>query len=332
MLLLTLLACSGRTSLSVHDQPTVPDWDPTALSLYGPADPFLQPIAADSALSSGSATQVQGIISEARRGAQVVVSEWTVPVYVADGSTPTYDISLDAGWAPYSTLIGVPIPDHAVPDPQDDGHLAIIDTETHTEYDFWQLCGTDGSYDASWGNLLPSDGDGIFAHGYSARGSGFALVNGLIWPHELERGEIDHALLFSYDLTRKGGPVSPATESDGTGSGDDTLPEGARIQLEPSLDVGDLGLDPWEETIARALQTYGAFLGDDGGGFSLYAVHPASFPQGEAVYDGLLPVDSEGMAGFSDRFPFEHLRVLAFGAQDDSAADHTQVDQPERFR
>jgi hypothetical protein len=72
--------------------------------------------------------------------------------------------------------------------------------------------------------------------------------------------------------------VLPATSSDGQSSGADTIPEGARLQLDPSLDLSTLGLQPWQRTIARALQQYGMFVGDTGDTVGLSAVNPLSLP------------------------------------------------------
>jgi hypothetical protein len=55
-----------------------------------------------------------------------------------------------------------------------------------------------------------------------------------------------------------------------------TIPEGARVQLDPALDLNSLGLTGWQKTIARALQVYGMYLVDSGS-LGLYAVNANSF-------------------------------------------------------
>jgi hypothetical protein len=49
------------------------------------------------------------------------------------------------------------------------------------------------------------------------------------------------------------------------------MPMGSRLQLDPTLDVASLGLEPGEEMIARALQTYGAFIVDSSSTLACYA-------------------------------------------------------------
>ena len=60
---------------------------------------------------------------------------------------------------------------------------------------------------------------------------------------------------------------------------------GTRLQLDPTLDVTALGLEPGEEAIARALQRYGAYIVDstDPNSFACYAsnastINPWPYP------------------------------------------------------
>jgi hypothetical protein len=58
--------------------------------------------------------------------------------------------------------------------------------------------------------------------------------------------------------------VFPMTGSDGdvTDPAVGAPPEGLRMRLKPSIDLSQLGLHPQALVIARALQTYGVYLGD----------------------------------------------------------------------
>lgn len=290
-----------------------------AKRLYAPSSPFNERISRGAAFSSASAAMIDGLArTAAEEGATLAWREYTVPLYMAGRRTPLRRVRLTASWRPRRALVRVPIPDHALPDPSEDGHLAVIDRSTGCEYDFWQMRRGSRGWSASWGNALHVKGSGIYPRGYSARGSGFALLAGVVMPRELRRGRIDHALLLSYPYTRAGGPVRPATESDGWRRGRDFIPEGARVQLDPSLDLSSLGLSRYERTIARALQVYGAYMGDTGGtGVSIYALHPQSArrnPYGATVPDERFP----SLAGI----PFDRMRVLRLGRQHRRAHAH----------
>lgn len=242
------------------------------------------------------------------QGFVLAVREWSVPVYFAERDTPRRDVLLTADWAPATRMLEVPIPAWARAGPDEDGSMVVLDLDAGCEYDFWQARREDGRWSASWANAIRLDGDGVFPKGLSARGSGFALLAGVIWPEELRRGRIDHALVFTYPFARSGGPVAPATESDGDVDRADAIPEGARVQLDPSLDLDALDLEPYERTIARCLQEYGMILGDSGGGIELEAVHPQS-ARGDP-YAGLLPDEAIVDLG---RIPVERLRILRLG-------------------
>lgn len=275
--------------------------------IFNDTSPFNTPIDATPPLHRDSARLVAALLERAAGGIVLATSEWTYPTFRAGAGTPRYDVELTADWSPFARLLDVPIPDSAIPDPQDDGHLVVIDLEAGWVYDFWQARRTASGWAASWGNRIALDSDGVYPSGLSARGSGFSTLNGAIWPHEIAQGRIEHALAFSTDPNRAELFVAPATESDGQSNDPLTLPEGARPRLDPSLDLATLNLAPWERTIARAMQEYGIILVDNGSAsITLYAVHPASFGgyrTAWALEDGI---------GFALGIPLDRLQLLAW--------------------
>ena len=67
--------------------------------------------------------------------------------------------------------------------------------------------------------------------------------------------------------------VAPATGGKGPSGLAGAMPLGARVQLDPTLNLDTLGLNPWQKTVARALQEYGMYLADTGGAVGLFAEH-----------------------------------------------------------
>jgi hypothetical protein len=192
----------------------------------------------------------------------------------------------------------------------------ILDRSKGCEYDLWRARRQGQGWSASWANSVLTGGTGVYPRGLSARGSGFALLAGVIWPDELARGRIDHALIFSYPYTSAAGFVSPATESDGASGRRDAIPEGTRLQLDPRLDLDSLHLPRYARTIARALQRYGMYLADSGGrGVSLYAVNPQSYASNP--YAGVLP---GGPYADVEKIPIDRFRVLERGSVRQSPA------------
>ncbi len=284
---------------------------PASVKLFADNSPFNTPIPDNPEIDVNSDKMVESLVEDFEaQGFFIALKSFTETVYFVGPETPLHDVVLTASWAPKRKLLNVPIPDYAVADPSVDGSMVIIDTLNGCEYDFWQIRKIYGRWYASWGNALPLNGTGVFEKGYSARGSGFALSAGIMWPHEFKNKEINHALVFTYNFTKIGGPVAPATESDGDTYSESAIPEGALIQLNPDLDLSTLGLTDYEYTIAVALQKYGMYLGDDGGGIEIEAVNPLSFSGNP--YEGLLP-DVEWVP--LTNIPVSEFRVLKLPEQ-----------------
>ncbi len=288
--------------------------DPSAVvalgpPLYAPTSPFNTPIPANASVDPNSSLYIAGLRQVAnQRGLTISVQNWTVPAYQADAGTPRHDVQLTESWRAADWMLGVPIPAGAAPDPEEDGHMTVLDRATGCEFDLYRARHEGGRWTAGWANTVLSTGSGVYPYAYSMRGSGFANLAGLIWPEELRLGDIRHALMFSYPYTSALGAVAPATESDGQSTRSDALPEGARLQLDPSLDLDSLPLQPNERTIARALQRYGMYLGDTGNGINLYAVHPQSYPSNP--YVGLLPAEAYPRL---PNIPIDRFRVIELG-------------------
>lgn len=281
--------------------------------LFASESPFNTPIPQDPELAPDSDVLVQGLVRQVEeQGITLAIRESAIAVYEVDETTPRFDVPLSIGWGSASVLSGVPIPPYAVADSNNDHEIALFDRSTGCEWDFWQFRPVGGSWVASWGNATRLDGTAIYEDGGAARAGGSALLAGLVWPDELAAGHIDHALVFSYGLTRFGAPVSPAVGTDGWSSAPDAIPEGARLQLDPDFDVDSLRFE-FERTIARALQEYGMWLMDStSAGVGLYAVNPVSFV--DEPYEALIPAEAwEGDSWVSVEIPPDRFRVLAHG-------------------
>jgi hypothetical protein len=278
--------------------------------LYAAKSAFNQPIPASIAIDPRSDAYVAALAQAGgSHGLFVALRRWTVPVYYAKASTPRTNVRLTASWRAADWMLRVPIPGNAAPDPSSDGHMTILDRSTGCEFDFYQAHHENGGWSAGWGNSLRVGGKGVYPYGFSARGSGFANLAGIIWPKEMRDGTIRHALMFSYPYTSSRGAVAPATETDGESTRSDALPEGARLQLDPGLDLRKLGLSPAAYAIGKALQRYGMYLGDTGGGsgVSLYAVNGQSYPANP--YKGF----STGAYGDLGKIPLNRFRVIRLG-------------------
>jgi hypothetical protein len=203
------------------------------------------------------------------------------PVYFVDADTPRWDVSCTVykcrvhttnGGIRTDMLENIPIPPDARPSADSDARMIIIDKNTYAEYDFWRAqrletgwtAGGVSAYNILW-NGTPTTS--------IARGSGIPSYAGLLRPWEIRQGRIEHALAFGYTETNAEKCVFPASKTDGNSLLPFAIPEGARLQLDPSLtdaDLDKMGLDRAGKIIARALQEYGMILVDTSGTFKIY--------------------------------------------------------------
>jgi hypothetical protein len=149
------------------------------------------------------------------------------------------------------------------------------------------------------------------AHG--ARACGFPLVAGLITVEEVQAGSIDHALVIAYPHIRSGfyvPPASTAQAGNGTAVPTSGIPCGGRIQMDPTIDVDALAISDAGKMVLRALQTYGAYVGDFSGAISLYAENS---PDAQAYWENNLDTYE-----LQDVFEFDWLRVITIGTMIDN--------------
>lgn len=281
---------------------------PASRPLYGEGSPWNQRIADHAKVDGRSSAMVDQLNQEVNdKGWPIATGAWTNSIYYADSRTPRQDVKLTGAYSG-RRLGNVPIPEDARVPSDSDGGMIVIDREGGCEYDFARAQrDSNGNWSAWHANAHPTDGSGVYPFAEAPSASGFASAGGTILPEDMQAGQIDHALAFTMHHTKAGGPVAPATASDGWSGVNGAIPEGARLQLDPDLDLDRLGLTSWEKTIARALQDYGMYLVDTGGAVALRAQHSMStsfdYPWGNGDY-GQVP---ESLA--------RHLRVLELGPQ-----------------
>lgn len=281
----------------------------TPVTTFGPSSG--RPFADDSAWNAAivqspvidSASPAVAVYLGSDGRAYADIYEYGDPTYNAWASTPRYRINCTEPWGicPLEQQM-VPVPNGATPAPGSDGAMVVIDWPNRTAYDFWQARKTTTGWTASWGGVTNIDGDGRGG----ATGAGLSVLAGLIRTYEIRQGHIDHALVFATDNACRNTMRFPATKTDGVSTRSDCIPEGARVQLDPSINVEQIpGITPGEKAVARALQIYGAYARDNGGAKMAFAFEN---PAGE--------VDPYPSAGFAwdyydmPHVPWKHLRLL----------------------
>lgn len=257
---------SGKAVVTKAVAAKTPAAAPVASSLgqvFHPTSPWNTTIPAGTALDANHRA-VSTYLGGPGNNQVADLHEFGVPVWNASSSTPKYSINCLMSWGTCG-LEGqpVPIPSGATPSTGSDGAMVVVDTSANKIYEFWQARRVGAAWVASWGAVSDLKGDGRNA---PATGAGISRLAGVVRLDEIAKGQINHALVFSTDNACSAVKRFPATQTDGASSRPDCIPEGGRIRLDPSINVNAIpGITAAERTVARALQTYGAYAIDNGG-------------------------------------------------------------------
>ena len=259
-----------------------------------------------------------------RIGPWIQTDESSTPLYRVGADVPTQRVKLDAGpWAASLQAVldqGVPIPADAKPAAGSDAHMTIYQPSSDRLWEFWRAARRPDGWHASWGGAIqhvskdpgyytPAAWPGRAAANWGSTATSLPVVGGTILIDELRRGVIPHALAMDIPDARKGEFAWPAQRSDGAAP-PTAMPEGARLRIDPSVDLDRLGLAPAGRAIAEAAQRYGIVIRDrTSHATAFYAEDPS--PTGGNPYagpDGLFggKPASEVLAGF----PWDRLQVM----------------------
>jgi hypothetical protein len=247
---------------------------------FSPTSFWNEPVPADAPVDPSSAAVVGAFDEEiaaeeqAKDGPWINTTSYSVPVYTVPAGQP--EVSVELVGSPDAALSSawhaVPLPPTATPAVGTDGNLFVWQPSTDRLWEFWGLVHEAGGWHASWGGAMQnvsSDrgvyGPEVWAGAQSWWGvsaSSLSLVGGLISLEDLQLGQINHALEMSVPAVRGGVYASPAQRTDGKSTNPVSLPEGAHLRLNPSLNLAALHLPRLTLMLAEAAQRYGIFITD----------------------------------------------------------------------
>jgi hypothetical protein len=289
---------------------------------FAPASAWNSPLPADAPLDPDSAAITATLQKQVDDGFRsslpptINTTSYAPPVYTVGSSQARIPVTLDrpADYDPGLTAAfaaGVPIPPAAQPASGADSEMVVWQPSTDTMWELWQARQAADGWHASWGGRLDAAtaGPGYFTAPHANWGtsaSSLPLAGGLILPHEIQSGQIDHALAIALPETRAREFSLPAQRTDGRSGCAHSVPEGARFRLDPALDVGALGLAPPVAALARAVQRYGLLVRDQSAAVVFFAQNPSSLPADPypAIFGGQSPTD------LLRSFPWSHLELV----------------------
>jgi hypothetical protein len=202
-------------------------------------------------------------------------SHWGNPIYWVEPTDPEYNVDRTGHHLPRE-LKSLRIPVSARPSSNNDGTMTIFDVHkgyvvalTDAQYasedDSWSATGATVTYLDSNGLHKKTGRSDDPRNTGTHRGNNGATM-AVIWD-QVQAGEIAHVLKIASGPPVSSDYIFPMVGSDGQykGSDPDVPPEGLRLRIKPSVDLESMGLDEEALIIARALQKYGAYIGDSGG-------------------------------------------------------------------
>ena len=291
----------------------------TAPQPFDAASPWQSPLPVNPAVHPDSDAMVAHLTRD--NGVYANLVEFGIPIYYANAESPRYEVPCTVttwGPCPFDGR-SVPIPDGARPHHGSDGALVVIDESADLVYEFWQAVHDGAGWTTSWAAVAPLGGSGwgegdagSARTGIDGAGtaSGASRLGGVIRLAEISAGDIPHALALQTDNACADVFWSPATKTDGASQRPDCVPEGARLQLDPTIAIDQLDLTPGERTVARALQKYGAYIVDKAGAplsMSFELDHNDQGALGSVYEKAGFRWDYDDMPGI----PWSRLRVLA---------------------
>jgi len=291
--------------------------------------PWNRQIPPTAAVDPGSTEAIGALYREVQRelaaveGPGIAATSSSVPIYEVSPSQPTVPVQLVSRWhvpALESAWSAVPLPATARPAAGPDQHLVVWQPSTDRLWEFWHLAKTVSGWQAEWGGAIEhaSTSSGVYgpsawrgaASSWGASASSLSIAGGLITLEDLAAGEINHALAIALPRVRAGAFATPAGRTDGNSWVGTALPEGARLRLDPNLELWRLHLPPLTLILARAAQRYGIYIRDVAGTVTFYAQDPT--PTGADPYDG---PDGYFENTYPDRllssFPWKRLQLLS---------------------
>ena len=232
------------------------------------------------------------------------------------------DISIQYG-DPGGT-VWIPLPAEARPAPGSDGQLAVINIDTGEEWGINEgIVDRQGNWSAGGVYRYHITNSGIPPEGFGQRGAGIGQFGGIVRPCEIERGYIGHAVTIAYDYPcapdvckANGWPavVFPFKKTDGKGTSQYDIPEGARLVIRPEISRNDIlsacaevkGCFVW----ALNMQEYGGFIVDNSGNPKTYAEGNASADWDPDIWfaDMLSGIPSEWYAVVDWNYPSTKAR------------------------
>jgi hypothetical protein len=305
--------------------------------LFGPDSFWNQPLADSAPLDPRDAEITGGLVQEVNREIAAGTGPW---INAASYSTPLYTVAQAEARVPvildgmahdnplYMKLAaGVPIPAGALAARGTDAHLTVWQPSKDTLWELWGAVKQADGWHARYGGILSdvSTGPGHYRDRRDASGAtleqkewgstatSLPAIGGTVTVAEARAGRIDHALAIAVPTACVRTFSWPAQRTDGSSTAPACLPLGARLRLDPALDLSTMAMPRFTRMLAVAAQTYGIVVRDTTGSVvSFFGEDPAQYGSdlwyGTNGTNGLLLAQPWDLV--QTAFPWSRLELL----------------------
>jgi hypothetical protein len=196
-----------------------------------------------------------------------------IPYVVVDGSQAkvnvTFDYADESDAGPYPIPADVPIEGGA--GSTGDRHVLIVDSTNCILYELYSAYPQpDGTWHAGSGAIFNLRSNELRPDGWtSCDAAGLPILAGLVRYDEVLAGEINHAIRFTVQNTRRA-YVWPARHYASSNTSSSVPPMGQRFRLRSSFDVS--GFPATVQVILVAMKKYGIIIADNGSNWYISGV------------------------------------------------------------
>jgi hypothetical protein len=198
---------------------------------------------------------------------------WGVPCFVAGESDPIREVSLPDTDSTLRPLVeeGLRTPEHASSalTGTGDSPLVILDPARGVQVALWQTSADGSGFRASTASIYWDDSNGLAPGDENPDGDlrnrghrGVAPSTMMVQRLEIDQGSVDHVLKVAIPGTAEW-HVRPMVGHEPDRDG--VIGEGMRLRIKADVDLERYDLSKPALTVARALQRYGAIVGDNSG-------------------------------------------------------------------
>jgi len=272
--------------------------------------------------------EIRGTIARRNLYPNIQANRYSTPLYRVPANARRVRLTLDTGrWGdPLRAALagGVPIPEAAAAASGSDGHMTVYQPATDTLWEFWRAHRRADGWHASWGGVIRgvSRNPGYYTAGawpglsgtngwnWGSTATSLPVAAGTVTRAELRRGRVDHALAVAVANPCRKVFSWPAQRTDGTSSKRNCIPAGARLRLDPRVNLDRLRLPRVTRILAEAAQRHGMIVRDrTGGSLAFYLEAPS--PRTRSPYTGARGL-YRGVPSWRmlARFPFDRLQLL----------------------